>query len=354
TLVFAEEPFTDWLYFIDARSGEVLEKQNRIMDAIKSPGLTDLERVKEKDSRDADAMPFVTGTGKAYPTHPGISSVSTKNFYRLNGNGSLQGTYAYVLNDDGAEAYSAGHDFQYSTGSTHFDEANLYYHVDNFRHNFIAGLGSLGFTQITAHAHAYNPYYGDLNAWFSAGNQHIYFGDAASSGSYNNFAREDKIVYHEYGHAVIYDIQSGISSSSTEEGAISEGTPDYFAGSFTGRSVIGDYAAPSSQRDMSDPDIGTLLQYEYVRDNVAPIGSVTPHTGGEFFSSILWDIRNSAGISAGQTDYLVFEALDGITGNPNFLDFRDAMMAADNAAYSGAHNDLIQNTFANKGIGNST
>lgn len=222
----------------------------------------------------------------------------------------------------------------------------MYYHVDDFRHNFIENLGSLGFTQITAHAHSnYSP--GPNNAWFSPGSGDIYFGDGTGTG-FNSFAREDKIIYHEYGHAVIYDIQSGISSWNNEEGAISEGTPDYFAGSYTGRSVIGDYAAPSYQRDMSDPEIDSYSEYESIENTQ---GFVFAHDGGEFFSSILWDIRNNAGISTAQADYLVFEALNGITGSPNFLDFRDAMMTADNAAYSGAHNDLIQNTFASKGVG---
>lgn len=316
TIIHSEYPFTDWLYFIDAHSGSILKKYNRLMD--------------------------VTGSGKVYTTHPGLnSSTPVENFYRLDGNGRLQGTYAYVVNDVASEAYSASHEFEYSTSSTHFDEANLYYHVDDFRHNFIENLGSLGFTQITAHAHS-NNYPGPNNAWFSPSSEDIYFGDGTGSG-FNSFAREDKIIYHEYGHAVIYDIQSGIQSTSDEEGAISEGTPDYFAGSYTGRSIIGDYAAPNYKRDMSNPNIDSYSEYQ----NDSP----GAHAGGEFFSSILWNIRNNTGITTAQTDYLVFEALNGITGSPNFLDFRDAMMTADDAAYSGAHNDLIQDTFADKGVG---
>lgn len=319
--VFAEDPFTDWRYFVDAQTGAVLDKYNRVMD--------------------------VTGTGNVYLTHPGISGATpTENLYRLNGNGHLQGTYANVLNSVNSRAYSPTSSFQYSTASTHFDEVNLYYHIDSYRHNYVANLGSLGFTQITAHAHA-NAFPGPNNAWFSQYTKNLYFGDGTGSG-FNSFAREDKVIYHEYGHAVIYDIQSGIESRNSEEGAISEGVPDYFAGAYTGRSVILEYAAPFAKRNMQNPTISSYSQYKSTEDNE---GEVPAHDGGEFFSSILWTIRNSSGTNSSQIDFLVFDALYRVSGDPDFLEYRNAMIAADNNAYSGAHVDLIQNIFAAKGIG---
>lgn len=319
-LLFSEDPISDWFYMIDAVSGETLYKLNRLTDVI--------------------------GDGDVYPTHPGLSSVTNTPLYRLNGNGKLQGTYAYIVNDESSEAYSSSNSFQYSTSSTHFDEANLYYHIDNFRHNFVEGLisGSFGFQQIKAHAHATHSVYGDLNAWFSPSSKEIYFGDASSSSSYNNFAWEDKVIHHEYGHAVIYEIQSGIQSSNNEEGAISEGTPDYFSGSFTVRSMIGEYIG--STRDMANPYYTNYSQLP--RDQYGNV-NVSAHTGGEFFSSILWDLQGI--ISSTDVDFLVYDALYRITNGPDFLEFRDAMMAADAAAYSGSNSDDIQNTFADRGVG---
>ena len=318
-ILFSEEQIVDWEFISDAHSGKELIRQNRIT--------------------------HVTGTGDVFPTHPGLPSVSSRSLYRLSGNGTLTGTYVKVENDDASNAYAANHNFTYSTSSTHFDEVNVYYHVDDFRHNYIANLGSLGFTQITAHLHSIHshPSILDVNAWFSPSNGHLYFGDAASDTSVNNFAREDKVIYHEYGHAVIYDINSGISSSSNEEGAISEGTPDYFAGGHTERSIIGDYVSSANQRDMASP---YLISYSaYQTSNKAP------HRGGEFFSAVLWDLRGKSGISDDDADFLVFDALNRLSGNPNFIEFRNAMIAADNSAYSGAHATLIQNTFADWGIG---
>lgn len=304
----------DWRYAVDAHTGAVLLKQNRIVDATDAGAAFPPFPVRSLAARaeldGTHSEPFVTGEGDVYPTHPDISSVTTVDLYRLSGNGYLQGTYVAVENDEDSEAYSGSEEFSYSTSNTHFDEVNLYYHVDDFRHNFIEGLGSLGFTQITAHAHS-NTGYGPNNAWFLPSNQEIYFGDGTGAG-FDPFSREDKVIYHEYGHAVMYDINSSlVTGASSEPGAISEGVPDYFAGAHTGRSLINEYAAYAYRRDMDDPlEIDSYAEYQ----SEAPVEA---HDGGEFFSAILWDIRGDGGISGGQADFLVFDALDRVTSGPD-------------------------------------
>ena len=325
-------PFGGWVYFVDAESGNVLDRLDELVD--------------------------VTGTGKVYPIYPGYSSspsAITKSLYRLDGTRYLRGTYANVVNDKAARAYSSTHTFSYSTTDTHFDEANLYYHIDKFRSGYINNLADvntpLGFTQITAHAHSTHPTSGDLNAWFdrSSGTRGIYFGDASSSPSYNDFAKEDKVIYHEYGHAVIYYQNSGIRSNDpTEEGSISEGVPDYFAGAHTGRSRIGEYVNSSIARNMAAPFYSS---YSSLPRNSTGAVNVEVHRGGEFFSAVLWDLRRNSGITAGEADWLVYAALSFVSSTPTFLTFRDAMVAEDGNRYNGAHNCLIKSVFAARGIG---
>jgi len=310
--VFAENPSTNWLYYVDAHSGEVIQKVNQVTDVI--------------------------GTGDLFPTSPCRSAVGSQDLYGLYGNGHLDGTYVEVLNSSASRAYSGSNTFAYSQASTHFDEVSLYYHVDNFRRNFIEGLDADNslFDRLDVYAH--NNSICPDNACFSGGD--LYFSDTF------DFAREDKIVHHEYSHAVINDIDSDILSWNNEEGAINEGTPDYFAGSFTGRSQILDCALPTFDRDMANPEIGSYDEYQNIENTE---GAVPPHDGGEFFSAILWDLYNS--MNASQVDFLVYDALYRVTSDPTFLEFRDAMMAADNPAYGGVHRDDIQNTFADWGVG---
>ncbi len=324
TPVFLEEPFTDWIYFIDAHTGKVLEKQNQLSS--------------------------ITGTGKVYPKHPNNSTLSVKNLYRLAGNSKLDGTYVKVYDDSGAEATSSTHSFQYATTSPDFDEVSLYYHVDNFRHNFIENLDVDNnlFTKLLARARSNSTCLGgSYDACYNHSNGDLYFGNGLP------YAREDKVIHHEYSHAVVRHIEGNITSSANgEEGSISEGVPDYFAGSFTGRNQIGEYVFayddPNDIRDMDDPEYSSYTQY----DNDNTDGTVvSSHDGASFFSSILWDIRNDAGITAAKTDELVFDALFRITGNPDFLEFRDAMMAADDALNAGAYKYLVQDLFAIRGVG---
>ncbi len=308
------EPAGDWLFFVHAGNGIVLRKQNELMD--------------------------VTGSGKAYPKHPNNSSVSNVSLYRLDGTGYLRGTYVNVLNAVDSRAYSSSHSFEYSTSNTHFDEANMYYHVDRYRASYINDFGYDGFGQITANVH-YNTWLGPNNAWYSSSTGQIYFGDGTPSQGYYDFAREDKVIYHEYTHAMADEI-AGISSPSNEEGAISEGNADYFPGSFTNRTKIGDYVAPSLQRDMANPDITTYSAYQS--------SNKEPHAGGEFWSATLWDLHNSS-VGASKSDWLVYGALNRITSNPTFSSYREAMLVEDDARYAGTHIGKIKDVLNARGIG---
>jgi len=341
-----EESYLNYHYFVDAQTGKILEKYSLITSVTNNSLLTKLN-VDEvhKEKTPGNFVGIVTGTGDVYPAHPGISSIGTKNLYGLNGNGKLDGTYVRAKNNEYPEAFSAIHTFQYAPSDPHFDEVSLYYHVDNFRRNYIENLdsGDNLFPFIEAYAHHNDICQGGaFGACFDRVTDDIYFGDGF------DFAKEDKVIYHEYSHRVVGDIENEIRFGDNEEGAISEGLPDYFAGSFTGRSKILDYALPTSQRDMANPFYSDYGEYLDDQNDGTPVPG---HDGGEFFSSILWDLRNNLFVGPTITDFLVFDAIFRVSGNPDFVEFRDAMIASDQAFYGGNHQTAIWNVFANKGLG---
>lgn len=112
-----------------------------------------------------------------YLHHPGIDGSITyiNPLMRVNTSGYIQGTYADIQNSVTSRAYSSIFDFRYDPSNTHFDEANLYYHIDNFRTGFWNMLDDVfgAFAQITAHAHhnydAYNNY-APNNAYYLSSN----------------------------------------------------------------------------------------------------------------------------------------------------------------------------------------
>jgi len=326
--VNTENPYHDMEYIIDANNGAVLSKT----DKAKNFGHFTSETT--------------SGTGRVYPKHPLNSTLTDVSLNGLAYNGRLDGTYTKIKNKKFSTAYEVYNSFIYSPTSTHFVEVSLYYHIDTFRRNFIEPLDVNNnlFTKIEATAHNDNSYCKD-NACFQAGPFALFFSDTYP------FAKEDKVVYHEYSHAVIYDIESGIESEKNEEGAISEGLPDYFAGAATPtkRDSSGESLGKTSfERSLVTPEINTYSEYTTILNSQ---GSVNQYDGGEFFASILWEIRNDPRISGTNADELVYDAIYGVSGNPDFLEFRDAMMAADLASNQGYHRHIIQDLFAAKGVG---
>jgi len=315
----------DWQYFVDAADGSIVEKVN--------------------------LATAVTGDGDILEDHPDLTPTPmNRDFYRLDGSGYLRGTYANVHNDISSRAFSSVNSFQFGTSNTHFDEANVYWHIDTYRADYLDNLGfhsDIGSDQ-------------DLEAWVHDvtrdPNNAAYYPaqEEVRFGNNREFAKEDKIIYHEFIHAVAHVINY-LEPSSDEEGALSEGTADYFAGSYTVRPRIGESILTDERfiRDMNDPFISTYDDYVERRDGdflFSPPGEVEPHDGGELLSAVLWDLRSILGSST--TDFLAFDALGRVSADPTFIEYRDAMMAADDAAFGGANNDQIQNTFAARGVGN--
>jgi len=309
-----------WQYFVDAGSGQIIDK--------------------------FDLSTTVTGDGNVISetTCTTPNSINT-DLYRLNGSGYLSGNYANVKNDETSRAYSSTNSFQYSQSNTHFDEVNVYRHIDIYRATYVDNLGfnkNIGSDQdLEALVH----YQGGGAAYYPS-NEQVRFGDQI------DYALQDEVIYHEFIHAMA-DAENGshyLDPNPSEEGAIGEGMADYFPGSYTGDSRIGDCVL-STPRDMINP---TYSHYDNLPKDQNGDVYLEEHAGGEFFSAILWDLRNASGISSHDADILVFEAISRLSGGPNFMEFRDAMMAVDSNINGGVHNDLIQNTFAARGIGNFT
>ena len=177
------------------------------------------------------------------------------------------------------------------------------------------------------------------------------------------FAKEDKIIYHESVHAILDAVNGNhlFDPNDTEEGAIGEAVSDYFAGAFTDRVdsptdskiIRGSLAIYFNQRDMADPltGIDTYSDYQSIRDNVQPFGEVPEHDGGEFFSAVLWDLRQDFSVDTDDIDAIVLAAASRVDGEPDFFEYRDAMLAEDVSNYGGIYQCDIKQAFANRSIG---
>ncbi len=316
--VTIENSLGNWEYVIDATDFEILEKKNLVHQVAEN----------------------LTGTGGVYLTHPDDDpSVVTVNLYGLNGSGYLNGTYVEVFNDDYDEAYSITNNFSYGPTTIHFDEVNLYYHVDRFRRNYVEALdfGNNIPLKAKAIARSNDPICAPRNSACYKYPDELHFPEVYP------FAKEDKVIYHEYAHFILGSINNQIQATDAndEEGGIVEGLAVFFAGDFTARTEILNYAHHPAERDMINPDYSHYddLPVDFNGNYLVPV-----HKGGEFLSSILWDIR----AQIPDIEYNIFDSQFRLSSDPNFIELRNAMLTE---AGTNQKKITIMNAFGTKGVG---
>lgn len=275
----------DWLFLIDAATGDIIEQHDRAPTTVASR-VTAAEKRKdavmgEAASRtllDANAQSTTTGRssvsatghGTVIPDYPAATSSENRDLFEIYTSGYLNGTFTELYNDEAPKAYQPDGTFYYDTANTHFDEVNVYYHITVFLRDYMAP--KLGFTSDIGddrdlEAEVHDGFDGEdnnsaNNASYSPSTKSVYFG--------NNFpfAKEDKIIYHESTHAVL-DVVNGrayFQPFPTEEGAIGEGVSDYLAGGYTAAvegpvaSKIGRGALSFADRDMENSEISSYSE----------------------------------------------------------------------------------------------
>lgn len=186
---------------------------------------------------------------------------------------------------------------------------------------------------------------------------------------------ENGIIAHEYGHGISNRFTGGPSAAgclgNTEQ--MGEGWSDFAT------LIIGTDASsnPAERRGIGtyvtreDNDGQGIRTYPYSTDrNVNPhtydniITESVPHGVGSVWNVMCWDLYwamveehgfdedlfNGTG-GNNMAIRLVFEGMKLQKCEPGFVDGRDAILAADEALYDGAHQCLIWRVFAERGLG---
>ena len=73
------------------------------------------------------------------------------------------------------------------------------------------------------------------------------------------------------------------------------------------------------------------------------------HADGEIWGQTLWQIRQTLGVNI--TEKLVTEGMELSPVGPTFLDMRNAILQADQAAFGGSHLSALWTAFVNRGMG---
>ena len=236
----------------------------------------------------------------------------------------------------------------------------------------------------------------DANANFSTppdGNKprmQMYIGSGATPAADGVF--DHSVVVHEYGHGVSTRLTGGPSNSGClfNPEQMGEGWSDFYGLMMTAqpghtremRRPVGNYLLGQDQNGggiRSAPYQGASYGAPYSTDfavNSLTYGDTNadsfidglsaPHGIGLVWATILWeatwdmidaygfdpDLYDASGTAGNQMMMaLVTTGLKLQPCNPGFVDGRDAILAADQALYGGAHTELLWAAFARRGLG---
>jgi len=224
--------------------------------------------------------------------------------------------------------------WDYMSTDSHFDELNVFYHI-NLVHDYfknVLGLSVTDFPICTV------VHYGEKysNAFYDSTIKIIAFGDG--DGVYFlDFASASDVIYHEYTHAVQENIFPGLYFG--QSGAMMEAWADYFAASITDDPRIGEWVFTQGYlRQLNN-------NYKYPDNYVNEV-----HYDGQIYAGALWDIRTILGKEI--ADKIV---ADSLFFQPDSFEYGlEVMLLSDDddtdLSNGTPHKTVIETAFAKHGI----
>ncbi len=375
---------------IDATTGEVLLRRNRVHFAEGSGRVMQSDAMNAFDPRRLDSMPIgQPGTSCPPPSNYQLRSLNTP--FRdpsttLFDTGLLSGNNAHVFrrspstegalgtrngaswqfdfpfnSDDSAEtalffSLNFAHDFFYDLG---FDEGAGNFQVDNFNRGGSGGDPVKGNARAVGrnNANYVNAVDGsspqiNMFLWDGAGcwpEDVDYDGTPDLDGDY-----DFDIILHEYHHGVSLRLNTAFTG--VEAGAIGEGGGDFFAYSVNGNTLLAEYARPGGLRTVNAKTYADWwCRYGLVCE---------VHDNGEIWANVLWDTRERFRIDrvggteasgVNEVHQLYIDSLKLSPPAPTMLDMRDTMLVDDAlrnpAGARSANFCRLWEAFAGRGMG---
>jgi hypothetical protein len=314
-------------------------------------------------------MCMVDGQGAVFTPSPVVSeginnltdaTVIPDSYYKattllgLDGSGKLIGPYSQVHPSMSNPAIRANNNFSDLRRTTNqFDEEEVYWAIDLAARTYQA----LGFAPsgnmlmnypIKVYAHN-SPTWGNQDNSSFTGSQVDGPGTGIlefGTGGVDD-AQDAEIIWHEYGHATLYNQRPGISQNISQEG-LGEGWGDYLAGAMSQRTIgASNYYVTVGEWDAVSYNPGNPAFLRRL-DNAAfwhGNGSEV-HDAGETWSHPLFDYDQQVGTNVGLRVALQANFLMDLS--PTQAEGYAAMISADQMLYGGATAGLINNAFGER------
>ena len=304
----SEKPLGDWELHINAATGKVMSRRNHMQFLEK-------------------------GAGTVYRTNPLKAGPGQVSLINMDKKSALKGPYVYAFNDDVDEASERDGKYHYDIKSTHFDEVNVFYHLNVIHDYFKSVHGFSGLDKTMKATVHYGENYD--NAYFSPWTGSFAFGDG---NRLNDLAREAAVIYHEYTHAVTGNIVNMVYSG--ESGAMNEGFSDYFGCVLTDDSKLGEWSVAKMNR----PYMRWLEDTVHYPEDIE--GEV--HADGKIWGCVCWDLLKEVGEKTASK--LLHKCRYYLSYRSTFADGLRGVIEADKQLFGGSNEKKILKAFASRGI----
>lgn len=246
-MILTEEPIRDWRIFVDGYTGEILDKEDRLLDINGEGKVFDPNPVvTANDSTLRDPNATVATCGYAGTDLATIDAECVTRPLRditfSDGKHKLEGPYVKLI-DLGSPNIAPPEetnkdDFKYSSAHDGFEAVMAYYHIDTIQ-RYIQSLGipNAHNSQIDVDHH-----YGSGGASYSPSQDAIRLGASGGTGPCGYLPEECRpdrgqdgdVMLHEYGHGIQHDQVPGWGGTNpttlrNETGAMGEGFGDILA-----------------------------------------------------------------------------------------------------------------------------
>jgi hypothetical protein len=329
-----ENPMGDWQVFVDAVTGEFLSIEDLfVYERVQGSGyvyLSDPLSASRRlynspgfaDNNDADSDSLT-----AYRSHVTLDSLTFEN-----GIYKLKGPYCNVTDvespvDPQYFGLPSANGFNFTRNAQEFEAVNVYYHVTAaYKRLLDLGFSVPSLTQIRLDPHGF---LGQDNSHFSPSGNWIAWGEGGVDD-----AEDADVIWHEYGHAIMYNIIPNWGGG--ECGALGEGFGDYWAGSNS--RCLNQWAPTDNQYNWVfnwDGHNMFWLGRTLNDSRTYPFGGLEIHTAGQIWSAALMGIWGDLGRDI--TDRLVIKSFYYLGSGTTGSDAAQAIMQADRDLYAGAH-----------------
>jgi hypothetical protein len=348
----SRNPVGDFEVIVDAVSGATLEPVLNRMNTVDGIGKV------HKPS------PVVTEANDALRDNqtPPEASYFDVTLFGLDGSGKLIGPYSQVHPSQANTVVRANNDFSdLRHASNQFGEEEVYWAI----HECETTFQSLGFTQANGNPVMNFPirwYAHDSPAWGNQDNSSFTSNNELGPGTGLlqfgtggvNDAHDAEIVWHEYGHATLWNQRPGINQNVTSEG-IGEGFGDYLAGAMSqivdsdGHGTRQGYYVTVGEWDATsyNPNGTPHPNLRNLNSSVLhPNRPSAVHSAGQVWSHPCHDFTLQLGVRTGLRAALEGNFLFDLS--PTQVEGANAYLQADMMINGGALSGLIRNAFVER------